>query len=120
MSKISKLHRYSNEREIEHRGFLLWAMQAKLNRNLRAVSRAIGRSHTSVSNYLHKHSWQTDNDINTKSSTKRLARNLRRRAPGPPSKLASNDCSWMPSTRLAIHFEMRPPMGTPSLWTKVQ
>lgn len=59
MSKISKLHRYSNEREIEHRGFLLWAMQAKLNRNLRAVSRAIGRSHTSVSNYLHKHSWSS-------------------------------------------------------------
>ena len=57
MSNISKLHRYSNEREIEHRAFLLWAMQAKLNRNVRAISRAVGRSHTSVSNYLNKHNW---------------------------------------------------------------
>ena len=54
---ISKLHKYEKERDIEYRSFLLWAMQAKTRRNIRAVSRAIGKSHTTICNYMDKNKW---------------------------------------------------------------
>ena len=54
---ISKLHRYEKERDIEYRSFLLWAMQAKTRRNIRAVSRAVSKSHTTICNYMDKHNW---------------------------------------------------------------
>ena len=77
MSEINKLHRYHNEREIEHRAFLLWAMQAKLNRNVRAISRAVGRSHTSISNYLLKHNWKERvTSITDESEAQALYKNL--------------------------------------------
>ena len=55
--EINKLHRLDNEPERAHRAFLLWTMQAKTHRNKRAVGRAIGKSHTTVGNYMNKFKW---------------------------------------------------------------
>jgi len=56
--ELSLLHKQEGERDIEHRAFLLWAMQSRARRNMRAISRAIGRSHTSITNYVAKNNWK--------------------------------------------------------------
>ena len=56
--KKSPLVRMEKESDREYRAFLLWAMQVKNRRNKLAVSRAIGVSHTTISNWLSKHKWE--------------------------------------------------------------
>ena len=57
-SAENKLHRLDSEPEQAHRAFLLWTMQAKTHRNKRAVGRAIGKSHTTIGNYMSKFKWE--------------------------------------------------------------
>ena len=51
------LHKFHKEREKPHRAFLLWAMQDVNHRHLTTVARAIGVSHTQISNYRKQFVW---------------------------------------------------------------
>jgi len=73
----NKLHRRQGEPERAHRAFLLWTMQAKMNRNKRAVSRAIKKSHTTISNYLTKFEWELRvTSLSDESEAQQLYRSL--------------------------------------------